>query len=234
VTGADVRRANPRGQGDRLRQQLLAAATESIEATGARQLTLRALARRVGVSAPSVYLHFPSLDHLLAAVVQQAFADLTDAASAVARNVADPAEELRARCRAYCRFALEHPHLYQLMFQEDLPLTFASSPESTPGRRSFENLVSVVKRCLDAGVCPPHDDPFRLASLIWAAEHGLALARISRPTFPWADDIDGLVDEMVTRLMALGSTHAAHEPKRRAQLRRGTAQGRVTGRQHDT
>jgi hypothetical protein len=109
---------------------------------------------------------------------------------------------LRARCRAYCRFGLEHPHMYQLMFQEDLPLTFASNPESTPGRRSFENLVSAVRRCLDAGVCPVHDDPFRLATLIWAAEHGLVLARISRPTFPWAD-IDGLVDEMVTRLMDL-------------------------------
>lgn len=88
------------------------------------------------------------------------------------------------------------------MFQEDLPLTFANSPESTPGRRSFENLLSAVRRCLDAGVCPAHADPFRLASLIWAAEHGLVLARISRPTFPWAD-INSLVDEMVTRMMDL-------------------------------
>jgi len=196
------RRANPRGQGDRLRQQLLAAATECIEAHGARQLTLRGVARQVGITAPSVYLHFPSRDHLLAAVVQQAFAQLTEATSAAARNVADPAAELCARCRAYCRFALEHPHLYQVMFQEDLPLTFASDPASTPGRRSFDNLVSAVSRCLAAGLCPAHDDPFRLATLIWAAEHGLVMARISRPTFPWAP-IDTLVDEMVTRMMDL-------------------------------
>jgi AcrR family transcriptional regulator len=195
------RRANPRGQGDRLRQQLIAAATASIEADGARQLTLRALARQVGVSAPSVYLHYPSLDHLLAVVVQQAFRQLTEATSAAARNVAEPADELRARCRAYCRFALEHPHLYQLMFQEDLPLAFANDLDSTPGRQSFDNLVSAVRRCLDAGVCPAHPDPFRLASLIWTAEHGLVLARISRPTFPWSD-MNSLVDEMVTRIMA--------------------------------
>jgi hypothetical protein len=50
-------------------------------------------------------------------------------------------------------------------------------------------------------VCPPHPDPFRLASLIWTAEHGLVLARISRPTFPWSD-MNSLVDEMVTRIMA--------------------------------
>jgi AcrR family transcriptional regulator len=203
----------------------LAAATASIEARGARQLTLRALARQVGVSAPSVYLHFPSLGHLLAAVVKQAFDDLTDATSAAARNIVDPADELRARCRAYCRFALEHPHLYQLMFQDDLPLTLANDPDSTPGRRSFENLVSAVRRCLDAGVCPAHDDPFRLASLVWTAEHGLVLARISRPSFPWAD-IDSLVNEMVSRMMALNAAPARQfvtdvdgRPRRRQQGR---------------
>jgi AcrR family transcriptional regulator len=231
VTGVAARRANPRGQGDRLRQQLLAAARASIEASGARPLTLRALAREVGITAPSVYLHFPSLDHLLAAVVQQAFADLTDATTAAARHVADPTEELRARCRAYCRFALEHPHLYQLMFQEDLPLSFANDLESTPGRRSFENLVSAVRRCLDSGACPTHDDPFRLASLIWAGEHGLVLARISRPMFPWAA-IDRLVDEMVTRLMGLGASPTRQESKRR-QLRRDSVVELVPRGQHN-
>jgi hypothetical protein len=48
----------------------------------------------------------------------------------------------------------------------------------------------------------PHDDPFRLASLVWTAEHGIVLARIARPTFPWAP-LDALVDEMLTRMMAL-------------------------------
>jgi hypothetical protein len=62
-----------------------------------------------------------------------------------------------------------------------------------------------VRRCLDAGLAPAHDDPFRLASLIWTAEHGLVLARISRPTFPWAS-IDALVDEMVTCMMGLASS----------------------------
>jgi hypothetical protein len=163
---------------------------------------------------------------LLAAVVQEAFDDLTKATNAAARNVADPADELRARCRAYCRFALEHPHLYQLMFQEDLPLTFANTPESTPGRRSFENLLSAVRRSLDAGVCPAHNDPFRLASLVWAAEHGLVMARISRPSLPWAD-IDSLVNEMVMRMMALNGapggqfvTNVDGRPRRRHQGRR--------------
>jgi WHG domain-containing protein len=148
------------------------------------------------------------------------FDDLTVATSAAARNITDPAEELRARCRAHCRFALAHPHLYQLMFQEDLPLAFANSLESTPGRPAFENLVSAVRRCLDAGLCASDGDPFRLASLIWTAEHGLVLARISRPLFPWTP-LDDLVDEMVTRMD--GVSLGPYRPNRvnRADLRRG-------------
>ena len=201
AAGPTGRRANRRGEGDRLRQELLTAAMASVEARGARQLSLRGIARQVGIAATSVYLHFPDLDHLLAAVVEQGFDRLTLATSAAARDIADPAEELRARCRAYCHFALDHPRLYQLMFEADLPLALRAEPGATPGRRSFDNLVAAVRRCLEAGLAPAHDDPFRLASLIWAAEHGLVLARIARPAFPWAP-IDTLVDEMVTRLMA--------------------------------
>ena len=196
------RQANRRGQGDRLREDLLAAALSMVESEGARGLSLRRVAQRVGIAATSVYLHFPDVDHLLAAVVGRAFERLTVATNEAARHARDPAEELRARCRAYCHFAVDHPLLYQAMFQADLPQVLAADPANTPGRRSFENLVAAVRRCLDAGVAPAHDDPFRLASLVWTAEHGLVLARISRPTFPWAP-LDALVDEMLTRMMAL-------------------------------
>jgi len=87
------------------------------------------------------------------------------------------------------------------MFQTSLPqATLANNPNATPGRRAFDNLVAAVDRCLHAGLAPPHDDPFRLASLIWTAEHGLVLARIARPGFPWPP-LNGFVDEMVDRIM---------------------------------
>jgi AcrR family transcriptional regulator len=200
------RQRNRRGQGERLREELIDAAIEMIEAKQSDQLTLRGIARHVGIAATSVYLHFPDVDHVLAAVVARGFAMLTAATTEAAEGITDPAEELRARCRCYCRFGLEHPDLYLVMFQADLPLTtVADDPAATPGRHSFENLLSAVERCLQAGLAPPHDDPFRLAALIWTAEHGIVLARISRPTFPWTP-IDPFVDEMVNRMMAFATS----------------------------
>lgn len=196
------RQPNRRGEGERLRDELIDAAIEMIEARQNDQLTLRGIARRVGIAATSVYLHFPDVDHLLAAVVERGFAWLTAATNEAAQGVTDPAEELHIRCRAYCQFALDHPGLYLVMFQADLPATtLGENPSDTPGRRSFQNLLAAVERCLTAGLAPRPDDPFRLASLIWSSEHGLVLARISRPSFPWAP-INELVDEMVDRMMA--------------------------------
>jgi AcrR family transcriptional regulator len=197
-----TRQRNKRGQGDLLRNDLIATTIALVEEN--EKLSLRAVARRLGIATTSIYLHFPDLDHLLAAVVERSFTELASTAANAGKRATDPADELRKRCRAYCRFALEHPHLYQLMFQSDLPqATVADDANATPGRRAFDNLVAAVERCLQAGLAPPHDDPFRLAALIWTAEHGIVLARIARPTFPWPP-LDRFVDEMVNRIMAFG------------------------------
>jgi AcrR family transcriptional regulator len=168
-----------------------------------RPLSLRSVARRVGIAATSVYLHFPDLDHLLDAVVARSFAELSATAANAAKRAKDPADELRRRCRAYCLFGLEHPNLYQLMFHAALPqATLGDDPAATPGLRAFDHLVAAVNRCLQAGLAPPHDNPFRLATLIWTADHGIVLGRIARPTFPWPP-LDPFVDEMVNRIMGL-------------------------------
>jgi AcrR family transcriptional regulator len=199
---AERRGRNRRGEGERLRHDLIEAATVLVELEGVAALSLRRVARQTGVAATSVYLHFPDLDHLLAAVVVRGFDQLTAVTTSAAADATDPLQELRLRCRAYCAFALGHPRLYEAMFQVALPPSLLASPNETPGRRSFQNLLAAVRRCIQAGVVPTHDDPFRLASLIWVGEHGLVLARLSRPTFPWAP-INDLIDEMVDRLMAV-------------------------------
>jgi len=202
-----TRQRNKRGQGDLLRNDLIAAAIAMVE--GDERLSLRAVARRVGIATTSIYLHFPDLDHLLAAVVDRCFLELGSVAAEAAEAASDPADDLRRRCRAYCHFGLDHPNLYQLMFRADIPqAAITDEPPTTPGRRALEKLVAAVQRCLESGNAPSHEDPFRLASLIWTAEHGIVLARIARPVFPWPP-LEPFVDEMVDRIMAFPPTRAA-------------------------
>lgn len=200
--GLAARQRNPRGQGDRLRQEIIDAARDVLAETGnLDRLTLRGVARRVGIAATSVYLHFPDAEHLAVAALEQTFTQLSAATQAAAGPIADPAEALLARCRAYGRFGLEHPGHYRVMFHLDLmPSLAAGDPEDSPGQRAFRRLESAVEACLTAGAGRPYPDPHRLASLVWATEHGLVSAMLARPGFAWGD-VDDLVTEAVSRVM---------------------------------
>jgi AcrR family transcriptional regulator len=197
-----------RGGGGQLRAEIIDAARQILADTGGFEgLTLRGVARRVGIAATSIYLHFPDVEHLAVAATEQTFADLTAAAAAAAAGISDPGAALLARCRAYCHFGLEHPGHYRVMFNQALLPSLAANPDDTPGRQAFQVLVGAVEACQTAGVATATGHPFRLASLVWAAEHGLVSLRLSRPQFPWSD-IDGLVDEAVTGIMGLYRSQA--------------------------
>ena len=81
-----------------------------------------------------------------------------------------------------------------------MPTLAAGDPEETPGQRAFRALLGAVEACLAAGAGRPHRDPRRLASLVWATEHGLVSARLARPQFHWGG-LDGMVTEAVSGLM---------------------------------
>jgi AcrR family transcriptional regulator len=105
-----ARARNRRGEGGRLREEIITAASQMIGETGDdTALTLRGVARRVGIAAPSIYRHFPDAGELKMAVVQRAFADFARARDAATPVAADPAAALLARCRAYTAFALANP-----------------------------------------------------------------------------------------------------------------------------
>jgi AcrR family transcriptional regulator len=97
-----ARRRNRRGEGGRLPEEIITAASQMIAETGDdTALTLRGVARRLGIAAPSIYRHFLDVDQLKMEVVQRAFADFARARDAVTPAGDDPAERLLARCRAY-------------------------------------------------------------------------------------------------------------------------------------
>src|SRR5580692_7036870 len=78
--GPPRRQRNARGQGARLTEDIVSGALTLIERTGSDEaVTLRAVAREVGIAAPSIYAHFPDRDAVLMAVVARIFDELTGA-----------------------------------------------------------------------------------------------------------------------------------------------------------
>jgi AcrR family transcriptional regulator len=199
-----TRTRNRRGEGERLRGEIVAAAAELLEATGDEgAVTLRAVARRVGITAPSIYAHFDSREAILEAVVAQAFPVLAGRLRAASEAEDDPVARLRAGCAAYLAFAAEQPHRYRVLFQRrpapDAPkLQRAESIEDIAGGEAFGWLVDAIRDCVDAGRSTT-PSPVDSAVQLWVALHGYATLRAAANDFPWPD-ADALLDALITRL----------------------------------
>jgi AcrR family transcriptional regulator len=190
------RRKNRRGEGSRLRAELIEAAARLLESSGdARVLTLAAVAREAGVASPSIYRHFPGLDQLVEAVAADRFQRLDEVLLEAMAGAPGPAEALRACCAAYCRFGLVHPGHYQVLFTASLALT-PDRPGDRPGERVFGRLVTAVQACIDAGTAPQGDASL-MAVNVWVALHGIVSLRTSRPHHPWPP-VDTLVNAAIS------------------------------------
>lgn len=191
-----------RGEGDRLRTEILEVTTRLIEEAGdATTLSLRQVAREVGVAATSIYLHFSSLDELVRTVKEHGFALLVeDLEKAASGTDDDEYARVRSSAHAYVDFGMTHPGIYQVWFNqaggaggEMLP----PPPGSTEGYIG-EQAFGLVRDHMAAIV--GEDDAHLLAVHFWCGLHGLVLLRTRRQQFPWPD-LDVQIDDMVDRLL---------------------------------
>jgi AcrR family transcriptional regulator len=202
ATARSRRPRNPQGQGGKLRADLIAAADRILARTGdVAGLSLRAVAREIGIATPSIYLHFADKDALVRAVLDARFAELGAAVRAAVLAADGPGAQLLAGCLAYCRFGMDQPNAYRVLFgrapRPDAPVDAA--PDSSLGASTFDLLVQGVAVCIRSGAAP-EGDPLRIATGVWTALHGIVSLRGSLPNFPWpsldqqvADVLSGLV-----------------------------------------
>src|SRR5262245_60224343 len=149
------RAPNRRGEGDLLREQLIEAASRLLAAPVVEEpLSLRAVAREVGVVPQSVYLHFADKTGLVGAVIERRFGELTRATQAAEERVTgrgSAGRKLRARCLEYCRFGLEAPGPYALLFETRATAQMGTGFEGSPAAETFYGFVKSVERCMDEG-----------------------------------------------------------------------------------
>lgn len=195
------RRRAARGQGAALRGEVLQAAMDLLRESGdVDSVSLRAVADRVGVSVPSIYLHFVDKNSLFDAVCEEVFGALHVAMKEASSGARDAFDALRRQGIAYVHFALANPEHYQFVMgrsetEHDMKDEIASG--------AFGHLLDSVVASEALGVL--EGDPIELGLRLWASAHGIAALLIAKPQFPWPP-----VDELVeTSIHAAGLGLAA-------------------------
>lgn len=154
-----------------LRAACLRAARELLEEDGSAGLSLRAVARRAGVSATAPYRHYADREALVSAVAAEGYRELAEHLTAAHPAPSTP-EDLAAVAVAYVRFALDHPALFRAMFAEPCDPT---SEERVAATAAISQYVQDIVRDAFPGA---DDTGGALSTTVWALVHGLAFLHL--------------------------------------------------------
>ncbi|WP_341257857.1 TetR/AcrR family transcriptional regulator [Gordonia malaquae] len=193
---------SPRGSGELLADEIIDATTELlIEQGSADAVSIRAVAQRVGVTPPSIYLHFKDKDALLDAVCANYYEQFDDYLLAAAGDIDDIWARAVAQGLAYVRFALDNAVVFRTAFAH---VTSGSVPTLTDEvllSSAFVRICSTVEDGMAAGVIAP-GDPIPVVLQFWSVVHGVACLMIAKPTLPWGDGLSNA--EAVLRAVCSG------------------------------
>jgi AcrR family transcriptional regulator len=153
-------------------EEIVAAARALLEEEGAQGLSMRRVAGRLGIRAPSLYKHLPDKQALEAAIISDAFEEQAAAFEQAVREGED--DPLAALAAAYRAFARRHPDLYRLMTERPLPR---------------ERLVPGVEERAAGPLIDAVGGDGDLARAVWAFAHGMTILELNG-RFPPDADLD--------------------------------------------
>jgi AcrR family transcriptional regulator len=152
-----------------LREEIMHAAAELFAAEGYASVSMRKIARRIGYTPMSIYLHFADKDDLLDCVCERAFVDLYRRHEQVDADSGDASERLKGGMRTFIDFALQNPSYYRA--------TFIRRGEVMPRRDRIRTRTIALKREQVAAFLGPSasvDEIEAATQVVIAAENGVA------------------------------------------------------------
>jgi AcrR family transcriptional regulator len=179
-----------KAQQDARRQLILHETRLLAREAGWHAVTIRAVAQRCGLSAPSLYELFPSKAALLAVVARDGFAELAE--SLATSDDDDGLGPLHRSAARYWRFAHSDPTLYDLMFHQPLELQFATGKTPAALHAAFAALAAVVTDAAH-GLEIELPDPDTTTEAWWAAMHGIVSLALSRRVRRWRGHTERLL-----------------------------------------
>jgi len=158
-----------------LRQEILCAARQLLEENSIASLSLRAVAKKVGVSHTAPYRHFKDKESLLAGIAAVGFNELAvQMSEAVALHPNDPAGQLLEAGQRYMQLVMDNPQCVQLMFGNVLPCDDTYPDMMASGDFAFDGLKSIIEEGQSLNVFKTGDVEL-MALAAWASIHGLSL-----------------------------------------------------------
>ncbi|WP_405011122.1 TetR/AcrR family transcriptional regulator [Kitasatospora sp. NBC_01539] len=144
-----IRTARERAR-EELTREIKTAARRHLASEGAQRLSLRAVARELGMASSALYRYYPSRDDLLTALIVDAYTDLADAVDAALAAHPGPRARWRALCTAVRTWARANPHEYALVFGTPVPGYSAPQETVAPAARLPLALIGVAHQAARA------------------------------------------------------------------------------------
>lgn len=192
-----------------LKLRIIEAAREVLISKGYRNLSLRKIARKIGVSATSIYLYFKGKDDLVHTLIEEAIERLNkQLENAVVEDSNPPAAKLKTLAQAYVDFALRHPREYQVIY-------LVSSDEMTrypkekfrKARKGYGLVLDVLAEGVKAGMIEA-EKPSIAAYTFWAQLHGVMSVVLSKRLDTRIDQnefIEEAINHIISGYMQQGS-----------------------------
>jgi AcrR family transcriptional regulator len=156
-----------------LRLAILKAACDHLQWESAESLSLRALAREIGVSQTAPYRHFESKNALFAGIATWGFQILSGEMQASLADQVSPVESFLTLGRCYLDFSREHAEKYQLFFDSSL-VDFGVYPRLQEASGvCFDHLLEVIRLGKQQGLFVEREEE-EIAAIIWSGLHGMA------------------------------------------------------------
>lgn len=163
------------------KNKILDVAAQVIREEGFHQLSMRKIASRLNMAAPSLYYYFTNKDDINIAIRTRAGAILYKELEAAYASSQDLKAKARNMLRAYVEFGLYKPHYYEVMFDSTAPkrsdyegsaLEPAAKAELESSLRSLELIGQFVEEFIRAGYHVP-DDIETVQLTLWSQLHGI-------------------------------------------------------------
>ena len=204
------RSRNARGEGEKLRGEIIDAAVKVLSALGPEDpFSLRSVAKMAKIAAPSVYIQFADRNLLLLAVLEKLFAEQIDIRAAAETDAAKAGggawERLLARSVASVRFGLEHPGHYKVLFEGRVVPRLNDPRIASFGRPLLVRSIELIRE-IPSQPRRVSDDPERLSLLLWSGLHGVISLLINKPTLDWPPATE--LAEQITRSIIQPTTSA--------------------------